>query len=342
MPKNHWGRFTVMVLAAQGLSSCALPPREAWQRIKDEGVLHALFVPRKTAPIRAEQIASSPTTAPQSGGVSMAPVTPAAAAKTPTAEVFPGNRGFVYSPFTRPKKLVNTKGFAPGEQALCPYTLELFIVPDYGQNSAVAGRKETSRMGPEKEKKVDGSPSPSNPAVVELVSSDLSSPLPSWPASPPNGSWVPGRAGYVYSPFAAKHQLVDVTGIAPGVEVKCPYTGKLFRVPEHAEVTAPVPVLPEEADPFAEKPATTPDPVVPPVPAPSPPADPAGGPAPTPAPPPTIEGTLPTAVWADGESGLVQTPFGEPGQLVDVTGKEAGAKVICPFSNKPFLVPGKK
>lgn len=47
----------------------------------------------------------------------------------------------------------------------------------------------------------------------------------------PYGSAIAGRPGFVNSPFAAKHQLVDVTGLPTGMEVKCPYTGKLFRVP---------------------------------------------------------------------------------------------------------------
>jgi hypothetical protein len=35
----------------------------------------------------------------------------------------------------------------------------------------------------------------------------------------------------VNSPYANKSQLVDVAGMSPGQTVKCPYSGKLFRVP---------------------------------------------------------------------------------------------------------------
>ena len=51
------------------------------------------------------------------------------------------------------------------------------------------------------------------------------------PAKLPFGAPIAGRPGFVNSPFAEKHQLVDVTGLSVGTEVKCPYTGKLFRVP---------------------------------------------------------------------------------------------------------------
>lgn len=48
---------------------------------------------------------------------------------------------------------------------------------------------------------------------------------------PPFARYVQGSAGFVYSPFAGASGVVDVRGFQPGDEVKCPYTGRLFRVP---------------------------------------------------------------------------------------------------------------
>jgi len=47
----------------------------------------------------------------------------------------------------------------------------------------------------------------------------------------PYGTPVPGKKGFVTSPFAPDRGYVDVRGFPPGTEVKDPYTGKVFRTP---------------------------------------------------------------------------------------------------------------
>ncbi len=42
---------------------------------------------------------------------------------------------------------------------------------------------------------------------------------------------VPGKSGYVFSPFDPNGGYVDVTGYSPGQKVKDPYSGKIFLVP---------------------------------------------------------------------------------------------------------------
>lgn len=67
---------------------------------------------------------------------------------------------------------------------------------------------------PEPEKKETATP-PAAPAAAEL----------------PYGKPVPGKKGFVYSPYDQSAGFVDVRDISPGTKVRCPYTGKIFRVP---------------------------------------------------------------------------------------------------------------
>jgi hypothetical protein len=47
----------------------------------------------------------------------------------------------------------------------------------------------------------------------------------------PYGIPVAGNPGMVFSPYAEDKGQVDVSGIKRGTKIKCPYTGKIFRVP---------------------------------------------------------------------------------------------------------------
>lgn len=78
------------------------------------------------------------------------------------------------------------------------------------------------------------SPSPkSSPATVTEKSKP--SPSPSRNASSqtqiPTAKPVPGKPGYVFSPFDPSGGYVDVTGYTSGQKVKDPYSGKIFLVP---------------------------------------------------------------------------------------------------------------
>jgi hypothetical protein len=75
-------------------------------------------------------------------------------------------------------------------------------------------------------------PAPSTPSGTSGATT--TPPAPTTPAAPaelPFGKPVPGKKGYVYSPYDSQAGFVDVRDIAPGTKVKCPYTGKVFRVP---------------------------------------------------------------------------------------------------------------
>lgn len=50
-------------------------------------------------------------------------------------------------------------------------------------------------------------------------------------ATVPYARPVPGKPGYVYSPFDPNGGYVDVTGYKPGSKAKDPYSGKIFIVP---------------------------------------------------------------------------------------------------------------
>lgn len=361
-------------------ASCKLPPREAWNNVQEHGLLPVLFdkpagspkAPSTDSRNIAETSANpEPATPDQINALRVQAVKQPEIASIPFATPVPGRQGYVYSPHTPGKKIVDVRSFAPGAEARCPYTLQSFHVPD---TAAIAAAPPVSKPKPQRSVAEVATRTDRDSLDSDLGGITLPTPKTKPAPAPesesasssgdspeiPYGSRVAGRPGFVNSPFASKNQLVDVAGIAPGVEVKCPYTNKLFRVPE--PLPEEMPPAPANIIPPAPPapPAPSPAPVLPTTPEPKPtPADPAPtsspstapapatAPAPMPTPadagssPATASNSAPTAEWADKEKNQVQSPFGSPGQLIDVSGRAAGSTMQCPFTNKEFVIPAR-
>ncbi len=75
---------------------------------------------------------------------------------------------------------------------------------------------------------------PEKPVVKHEDPTPDNPPPPTQPTGPKNyeyGKPVPGKPGFVTSPYAPSAGYVDVRGFGPATEVKDPYTGKVFLVP---------------------------------------------------------------------------------------------------------------
>jgi hypothetical protein len=81
------------------------------------------------------------------------------------------------------------------------------------------------------------SPSSEKPASSESPKPQATpapNPVPNPPVSVgdiPYAKPVPGKPGFVFSPYDQYKGYIDVRGFPPGTEVKDPYSGKSFLVP---------------------------------------------------------------------------------------------------------------
>jgi uncharacterized Zn-finger protein len=227
------------------LASCAVPPREAWQAIQTRGLI-TYCMGHESRPLGAtggSPTLAKSTTPVQTPSPLVGPDRPATpppamlnASTMPVAQAVPDLPGYVRTPFTNPPRLVDVRGMSAGSKVVCPYTQRPFLVPGSVTStpSNVAANRPKTPAAPERPRSAPVAPN-SNVAAMTTPAPSAPSVAPTTAAAPmaelPYGSPIAGRPGVVNSPFAAKHQLVDVTGLPVGMEVKCPYTGKLFRVP---------------------------------------------------------------------------------------------------------------
>lgn len=97
------------------------------------------------------------------------------------------------------------------------------------RSAAKDSNAQQGKIGPSPAPDAASSPTPKLAPSVRAAS--VASPAKGKKRDSPFGIPVPGKQGFVTSPFSPDGNHVDVRSFPPGTEVKDPYTGRIFRVP---------------------------------------------------------------------------------------------------------------
>lgn len=300
------------LLASAALSSCSLPPSQAWQQIRQDGLLpfiaNGMSAPRANSNLIASR-PLGPFVVPQRPKIQPIPATTIPVGPSsvmPSGIVVNGLNGYVRTPFTNPARLVDVRGMNPGSKVVCPYTQRPFMVP----NAAVAS----------------ANPAPAPSPVIAQRQPKPSTRQQSSPAPAPSTR-----------PTVKPQQPTPSIAAAPQPKPQVKPQPKPQSQPK--TTPAPAPAAPKVAATPPTKP-TPPisQPKVTPTPAPEPKPQ---QPAPTVAaqPKPQAPAKLPFGSPIPGRPGFVNSPYAEKHQLVDVTGLNIGTEVKCPYTGKLFRVP---
>lgn len=194
--------LTPVVLLVQ----CAIPPQQAWRSIQTQGLLTYLSSTRQSPPLRSGSLYAQRYTAqPQRTHYGTA-----------------GASGYGTSHY------FSTLSTGLGSSR---------YVPRSRLNSPSRERRSDVKIPVEEPTHTHIPNIAHNPPPVSSAPKTTDSSAPATAEVLPFGTAVPGRMNMVNSPFAGKTQLVDVSGMSSGQTVKCPYTGKLFKVPPTQQAT---------------------------------------------------------------------------------------------------------
>lgn len=204
------------------LCQCQMPSREQWQYIRSNGLLTYLnnggghASPPFGARPHSQRYAASPRS-------------------TYVSPVYAGRSSAHWSSYARPTPSARPPYLAASTSPL---------VEERAGPARPVRRSSPGRVKPRTEPRavtripVDEPPAARNeppvyaPGMTPRSNGTLAvKPTPAAAPDLPYGSSVAGRPNMVNSPYAGKTQLVDVSGMAAGQTVKCPYSGKLFKVP---------------------------------------------------------------------------------------------------------------
>lgn len=233
------------------------------------------------------------------------------------AEAVLGAPGLVYSPYAE-GMLVDVKKFNSGDSVICPHSGLKFIVPDNvepiinldDQMFAVAAVN-ADKFG--------------NIVSIEDKESNRNSEKGILEGQ--TAKRVLGKENLVYSPYTKGSYVVDITGLMPGERARCPYTGRIFTIPnigddsnsietkEKKIVDTAIASISENVE-FKVIESKNEDEMQASV--------------------DNDKSIVPFARWSK-RVGYVISPYG--GQLIDVQGKVSGSVLRCPFSGNLFKLP---
>lgn len=268
------------------LSSCALPPREAWRVIQRDGLIPYFaieagkrpippYVQRTNLPVSQGQSAKQ-----NSVRVSAAPKPAQVASAVPQTRFLATPEAVAAAPRAivraqePPKAAAHPKPRPAHRAAAAPASPPLEFrraTPSQQRSVTVPAPKPQAKSPPAPSRvaqtpkpKADTTPAPRKTETPKADSTKKTAAAPKTLVAPkpaaaptvdiPYGNAVPGRPGLVTSPYAGKLQLVDVTGLSPGQEVKCPYSGKLFRVPPSQQAASKPPQPAADVPPAKKNP----------------------------------------------------------------------------------------